>query len=223
MRTTIVSVYLSMFLLGVVLCPLYPASTTASISFDLDKLQFTELQGYDHITMGGCDLTDQAGHPQLPTFLYHLSLPPGAIIRDAAILGTVDEVLPGEYTPFPAQPPAILSMPGVSVPVPQFVEPLDQIYHSSDPYPRKIVKAVSSGNLGSSSIGAVIIHPLTYLPGNRNLVFHRRVEFEIVYDIEAPRQLGRLQGSHSGPELMDDMYTSLTGVSQSRFTSSKST
>jgi hypothetical protein len=210
----IVHVFLgTCFFLGVILNPLHSASTIASVSFDPDELYISGTQDYDHIFLKGCDLTDQVGSPQLPVYVYHLSLPPGVAIKDVKLINSMDELLSGTYTPFPAQPPAILGMHGKTVPIPRFVEPVEEVYGSDAFFPEKIIEVAASGHFGDSSIGAVLVYPVSFRPDEKKLIFHRSVEFQVEYEVSTPRSLQQPESPHAGSNLIHGMLSSLTGES----------
>jgi hypothetical protein len=187
------------------------AGLTNTVDFSRSELEITGVSGYDHIYMRGCDLTDQAGKPQLPVYIHHMSLPAGAVITDVVLVSTRDELLPGQFNPFPVQPPAILGIPGRTMPVPEFVEPDRSVYSSSAPYPGRIVEPASSGRLGDSTIGAVLIHPLTFRPDDGQLVFHSSIEFRVEYELSGYRMLQRSRVLAENQNLMREMQRALTG------------
>ncbi len=190
---------------------LHPATATQAKSFDSGKLHVSSLSGFDRLIMEGCDLTDRVGEPLLPVYIDHVALPSGATITSVRLIRTQDRILPGRYHPFPAQPPAVLGIPGRDVPVPRFVEPDVRIYGSSFPYPENVVEIAGSGQLGDYTIGSVLIHPLTYLPEKRELVFHERVDYEIEYEITGFREIGIERVSPEALSMESRIIRSLTG------------
>ena len=191
--------------------PLYSATTTATIRFDLENVSISHSAGYDRVIMEGCEVTDRVGEPQLPVFIHHRSLPSGATITAVELIHSQDEVLPGRYYPFPAQPPAILGIPGRDLPIPPFVSPDEEIYGSRNPYPGEIVEIAGSGHLGAASIGSVLIYPLTYIPDEGTLVLHRLVEYRIEYEITESQPVRRTRISPESDTMMGRMERSLTG------------
>ncbi len=187
------------------------AGTAATVSFSRGDLEILGVSGYDHIFLKGCDLTDQVGKPQLPVFIHHVALPEGAVITDVKVIETRDVLLPGRYNPYPVQPPAILGIPGRTMPLPEFVEPDRAVYASGAPYPVRIVEPAGSGRVGDATIGAVLVHPLTYRPDDGRLVFHDSVEFEVEYELSGYRMLRRNRVLPENQALMRDMQRALLG------------
>jgi hypothetical protein len=211
MRTPFFVVLLSALFLFSLEIPLHSSTIPGSLDFDIEGLAVSNASGYDHVFMRGCDLSDRVGEPALPVYLHHVSLPAGARLTGVRLLRTRDEVLAGTYLPFPAQPPAILAIPGKEVPAPRFVKPEPEVYGSRTPYPVRIVEVAGSGRLGSSSVGAVLVSPVSYLPGERKLVFHSRVDFEIEYEIAAPAGPGIPEKTGISGAALQRMYSALTG------------
>jgi hypothetical protein len=210
-RSLVLTALLSFLILHLSIPALHPATKTQTMSFDSGKLLVTSLSGYDRLIMEGCDLTDRVGEPLLPVYIDHVSLPSGATVTSVKLIRTRDRILPGRFHPFPVQPPAILGIPGRDIPAPGFVDPDARIYRSTSPYPEKVVEVAGAGYLGDSSIGSVLIYPITYLPGEGTLVFHERVDYEIEYEVTDFRAIGRVRVSPGTSSMENRIIHSLTG------------
>jgi hypothetical protein len=210
MRKTFLLFVITAVFLGSTPSSLISGFTTVTFSFDREELTVVGLRGYDHITYRGCDLSGDVGAPQLPVAIRHIALPEGAVITGARVVRTEEDVLPGTYHPFPAQPPALLGIPGRTVPVPRFTEPDETIYRSREAFPHAIVEPAGTGNLGSTTIGAVIVYPLRYQPASRKLILHTLIELEIKYERGARKPLDRRETSPGYPESTRSMAETLT-------------
>lgn len=144
-----------------------------SIFFSQSQLHFEKRDGYDVVTYGNLDLTAQPGAPQLPRQIIPIALPEGKELMSVRIKNIRSEILPDHYTIYPLQRPRILSVETID-----FTLPDSTIYHSNEPYPKEIATIVSSGYLCGQNMGAVIVHPLQYLPSMRKLRFISSLELE---------------------------------------------
>ncbi len=210
MRKTLLLFVITAVFLGFTPENLTSGITTVSLQFDREELEIIGSGGYDHICFAGCDLSDEVGAPQLPVAVRHVSLPAGAVITGARTTRTKDEVLPGSFHIFPVQPPAMLGIPGRTVPVPQFTEPDESIYRSRSTFPRAVVEPSGSGQIGTETVGAVIVYPLSYRPLSGELILHTVVEFEVRYEIGPKRPLDRRAPADDGPDIARRMAGTLT-------------
>ena len=95
---------------------------------------------YDLITVEGCGLTSDIGKPALPVKTMFVLIPADKEVEDVEIIASEPNILPGNYTIYPAQPPAMQDE------IPDFVEPDQEVYRSEVHVPEKIGEFVQTVN-----------------------------------------------------------------------------
>lgn len=161
-------------------CPtlLIGAQITQSVRFSPSDLSLSTLKGYDLVTMPGCELTNGDGEPQLPVQVIRVAIPPGARIESVEAVSAETDTLRGGYLVYPCQPPQPLSVSAVDI---RFAEPRQMIYNSPDLYPGRLVELTGVGHLAGQRIASLLIYPVQYIPAQRKLLVHRRIDFAIRY------------------------------------------
>ncbi|MBC8525917.1 MAG: hypothetical protein H8D22_03450, partial [Candidatus Cloacimonetes bacterium] len=147
-------------------------------TFEKENLKFEEIDEYDLITYKDFELSREIGSPQLPIKIVQLILPQNKEISAITIVVKESEYLDGEYSIYPAQPPQILSSQEDEI---EFVQPKEDIYSSSQAYPEDIIKIGKQGYFAGYNIGSLLIYPLQYIPAEKRVIFHSKIEIEISY------------------------------------------
>jgi hypothetical protein len=186
-----------------------PAHLDHTIEFDESELTIVERDGYDVVTLRGCDLSVDVGRPQLPVRPLTLALPPDARVERIEVLEARSSELLDRYYPIPAQHPRILPVPGLEIPQRPFVHPDPRVYGGSEPYPRAIVEFVSSGRLGDVTLVGLAVHPVQFVPSDDKLRFFRKMAIRVHYDVDDSE-------SRPSDELHEAVVRTLTGGGQPR-------
>lgn len=148
-----------------------------TFTFDNSRLKSSKISGYDVIRYGDLELSREIAAPQVPVKLVRLALPPGKRIASVRIEELDSEELEGRYRLFPTQAPQPLSRPEV-----EFIEPADRFYSSTDLFPSEVVQVAPRGYFSGYNIGALLVHPVQYLPAQQKLIFHSRIVIRIFYE-----------------------------------------
>jgi hypothetical protein len=157
---------------------------TRTFVFEKSKLKIDKIGGYDWVVYENCDYNLDIGAPRLPVCIVHLPLPPGQEIVEITVRSVASETMTGEYEVYPVQSPQISSNQTI-----RFVPPDQAVYSSAESYPGSIVEIAHRGYLTGYAVGAVLIHPVQYIPREKKLIFHSRMEVKITYaDISESRQ-----------------------------------
>ncbi len=173
-------------LLGSLFLLLLPAEgwagrVTKTIRFSQDELKLEKLNGFDRVSLAGCDITREVGKPQLPVKVIHFAIPPGEKFLGFKILSTKVEEIDEDFLIYPCQPPQLLKMPGRKELKIDFTPPDEVLYSSDEPYPSSIVEYAGTGSMGGQRIASFLVHPLQYLPSKKRLVFHQQIGVEIEF------------------------------------------
>ncbi|MFC1502512.1 C25 family cysteine peptidase, partial [bacterium] len=157
---------------------------TKTFIFKTSRLKIEKINGYDWITYDNLDHNLKVGAPHLPVRIVHLPLPPGQEITGITVRNVISETLTGEYELYPVQSPQISSNPTI-----RSVPPDQAVYTSAEPYPGSVVEIAHRGYLTGYSMGALLVHPVQYIPLEKKLLFHSSIEVVITYgDIAESRQ-----------------------------------
>jgi len=155
--------------------------------FVIERDDFTRVY-YKDGTIGG-----SPGEPQYPVISIHALLPPNSIPIDVRIENE-NWALLTTGTPFPAQPPAILSIgdPGI-------VAPDAGAYLSPGPCPQNPILAFSDGNMSGYSLAGICLAPLRWKPVTG--VAERLTSGELVIEFEPGSRIAPSRRSSHSNEL----------------------
>jgi len=148
------------------------------VTFNINDLAFSSLEGYDLVKLKGCKSTVEIGAPLLPRASFSLLIPQGSEVADIEVVSFDKEEIAGEYNIYPTQHP----QPFTKDKVFPFVEPDKDIYTASFPYPGKIVENPNTGSMGGYRLASLLVYPLQYIPAEKKLVFYSRIKFKITYE-----------------------------------------
>lgn len=154
-------------------------SIVKEFAFPAHSLKVNSVNGYDLVTLRGCDLTIQEiGKPIIPFVNLNVLIPPSAEITSIEILDSKQIEISGKYNIYPGQNPYPLSYQDERV----FVEPDREIYNLTTPYPGYLTKTILSGNKSGFRIGSFFLYPLQYIPQEGKLILNERIRIKINYE-----------------------------------------
>jgi len=170
------------FLIIIILLILLSYITAGTLEFDINfsknDLVFSKINEYDFIDINDGVSTTEPGEPDLPTVSFSFVIPPDSEVVNAKIVVEENEILPGIYNIYPKQPPIPFSM----LEPPPFIPPDENIYNSSDPFPRNILITISAGSKAGYRIGSVLIFPIQYIPSEKKLKLYTKLpEFQAIF------------------------------------------
>jgi len=149
------------------------------VTFDINDLSFTEIEGYDFVRLEGCKSTIvELGAPCLPKVSFSLLIPQGAEVIDIEIVSLDTEEIAGDYKVYPTQHP----QPFIKGRVFQFVEPDKDIYSQTILYPEKVIQSAHTGSMGGYKLASLLIYPIQYIPADKKLIFHSKIKFRVTYE-----------------------------------------
>jgi hypothetical protein len=143
--------------------------------FSQFDIGFGTLDEYDIVHMRGTQVMSDLGKPVLPAKTIGIAIPKGteAVRVEARSRSTV--VLPGSFYVLPGQPPQPIGTWDV-----QLTEKPDPVvYNSTSAYPEELTVFEHQSNLAGQQIVWVTIFPLQYVPRDRQLILHERVEVTV--------------------------------------------
>ncbi len=144
--------------------------------FSIDDLQFDTRMGFDVVELDEGKSLNEIGKPSVPFSRLMIALPEGMEATGVRIIGVEEEVIPGDYILFPAQPPYRV---GQQADESLFVQPDMHIYGSNEPFPLRLVELSGQADLAGQGMAAIQVFPLRYVPAEKKLMLVTSVEFVI--------------------------------------------
>ncbi len=124
------------------------------------------------------------GKPNLPSKIFSLAIPPGAIVRDVQFEAKNGVLLPGVYKVAPVELPRVI---GLEDPVRyerdqhQYEENYQSVYGQNAPYPASIGEVVGTGGYRKYNLVDVRITPFIYYPVTGKLMFTSDIAVTVSY------------------------------------------
>jgi hypothetical protein len=170
------------------------------VKFSLSDLSFRVEKGYTRISFKDDDLhIEELGKPFLPAKLVYHIIPPNAEVTKVRAISKSRIVLEDQYDIIPTQTPKSIKDEF------EWVEPDQETYASSKPYPNELVKYTGSGYLAGYKIASFLIYPLQYSPLNKELILHTKVEISIEYSRSVNTSIPVVRKSNKNQELFRNM------------------
>ena len=152
------------------------AQYEGQVDFDPADVNTTQTDGWDLITIDGCDMETDIGKPCLPIKHLHIAIPEDKAVASIEILAIQQQELTGTYNIMPTQPEQI---PGE--PEPDFVDPDPDIYNVNAQYPAEYIFSPTADFMTGVHITGVLYYPLTSNPVTQKLYLTTHLEYRLVY------------------------------------------
>lgn len=187
----------TLFTLGLLLLGWVGADALVSktFSFSTADLSFSQIEGYDLVSLPDCDYMGDVGKPALPVMMLGFAIPTNNRVTGFTISGEETEEVSGSYLIFPAQELARTD----GSPPPDFAPPDPSVYESSDPFPGILVELSNEGYFAGSKIATISIYPLQWIPpsGKLTLSTHFTITLELGLSEDWSQPVGiRTQDTH---------------------------
>jgi hypothetical protein len=143
-------------------------------------------EGYVLVTMEGLPQWSEPGLPVLPFKTARVLLPCGFDVERITVICGNKTILPGSYLVEPGQEAVPLSYEGsVNVTAPE-----PDVYDSSAPFPGKLYSGDTIQNKSGYRILLVNLHPVEYIPEQKQLFYYESLTIEITLRPAATAQGG---------------------------------
>jgi hypothetical protein len=146
-------------------------------NFSPGDIEIKSVQGYDYLTLKGCDNYQDPGKPCLPYKSLKFVIPASAIVTDVKVIGSSETWLEGSYLILPGQKPVPVSYPSIR----EFTEPDKSLYDSNEPYPKELLEKLPVGNMNGFRIAQMQIFPFEYLPKDRKIKLYESITISVSY------------------------------------------
>ena len=126
------------------------------------------------------------GKPDLPTRIFSIAIPPGAVFVDLNYDAGEGIVLPGSYYIKPVTPPEVNDVKNLKIQLKEekiFNENLEETYNSDIDYPASIVGFERTSGFRKYNLVDVRINPITYKPLSGRLTYYPDINVNINYEI----------------------------------------
>ncbi|MBD3367827.1 MAG: T9SS type A sorting domain-containing protein [Candidatus Eisenbacteria bacterium] len=145
-------------------------------------LTFSSADGYVVVRLEGADLVREPGLPELPVVPVTIALPGACDVLGVSVRSAETTELLRRARIRPAQPPAILPIPGRDVALPSFVAPDPSVYGTGSPWPENPVDFNGTGHFSGRTLVDLAVRPLQYIPSDGKLRLFTRLVLEIEYE-----------------------------------------
>lgn len=146
--------------------------------FGPQDFELSEQDGYVIATGQDMDFMSEPGMPQLPAMVARVVLPGRARVTGVSVSHSAWQVLRSNVTPFPVQPPVILSRLELGD---RMKAPDPAVYESSVPWPARPWSWVGTGVYHGDRVVEVILYPLRYVGVEKKLEFCTGFEVTVDY------------------------------------------
>jgi hypothetical protein len=126
------------------------------------------------------------GQPQLPTKIFSIAIPPGAIFTNLEYTTKKITTLPGQYTLHPCPPPQISDKTNNLLQCTQqqiYTTNYETTYNTNNPYPTSIVKYEGTSGFRKYNLINIRINPIVYHPQTKTLTYYEDITIHIQYII----------------------------------------
>jgi hypothetical protein len=156
---------------------------SSTISVGKYEIKSTDVMGSE-IFVEGFGRLLIPGKPDLPSKIFSIAIPPGAILKDFEFNSGESVVIDGNYYIKPVPIPILIGETE-----PEFYEQMQieynenyqQVYNSDDPYPSSTVELVGTGGYRKYNIVNFRVNPITYHPLSGTLIYHPEINIDISY------------------------------------------
>jgi len=156
------------------------AQYTGQLTFSSSEISFSQSDGWDVVTMAGCQLETQPGMPALPVKLINIVIPVNKKISGIEVLSIQQQELQGTYNLMPAQPGKVPDLPD-----PGFFPADASVYNTNAYHPASQLISSSAGFMAGVHISGLQLYPLQYNPVTKKLKLTTAISYKLVYADEA--------------------------------------
>jgi len=163
-----------------ILAPLFAGAGTIQYIFKFtpNDLSFDEYNGYDVVRIKDGVSNTEIGKPSIPFIVANFVIPSNAEVKNVEVVSKQTTEIPGIYNICPVQKPRPFS---IQEDIP-FVEPLPEVYNSSNPFPEKDVISFPSGSMSGYRIAGIFLNPIKYIPAEKKLILTTEITININYE-----------------------------------------
>jgi len=128
------------------------------------------------------------GKPNLPSRIFSLAIPPGAVVRDVQWEANTMQVLSGMYQIAPCPLPRVIGSENSVIyqnDLYQYTENYKSVYEQENPYPLSIGEVVGTGGYRKYNLVDVRITPCVYYPPSGRMILYNDITVTVTYTFPA--------------------------------------
>lgn len=156
------------------------AQYTGQLTFSSSEISFTQSDGWDVVTMAGCQMETQPGMPALPVKFLNIVIPVNKKVSGIEVLSIQQQELPATYNLMPTQPGKVPDLPD-----PGFFPADPSVYNTNANYPANQLISSGAGFRAGVHISGLQLYPVQYNPVTKKLKLTTAITFKLVYADEA--------------------------------------
>ena len=157
---------------------------TISITIPIGKIHHEKTQNIDEISIDNFGKLLIPEKPSLPTRIFSIAIPPGAVFTDLHYTLGQKINLPGTYTIKPAPQPQIQNTKNPALQKLQeqdYTKNYGTTYTSTTPFPPSIVEFEQTAGFRHYNLIDVRINPITYIQQTGKLTYYPEITLHIQY------------------------------------------
>ncbi|MFH2002706.1 MAG: C25 family cysteine peptidase, partial [Planctomycetota bacterium] len=157
---------------------------SVTVTIPAGVYEFEEEGNSLRLMMEGFGRLPDVGKPFLPSKIFSIAIPPGAVVTDLTFHAEKETFLSGEYTMAPVPLPRVLGEENPALyqrDLAQYEANHDAVYSSSEPYPAAMGEFVSQAFYRRYNVAEVRVSPFTWLPHTKRLIFRPEIEVCVHY------------------------------------------
>ncbi|MCX6661620.1 MAG: C25 family cysteine peptidase [Euryarchaeota archaeon] len=157
---------------------------TITVTIPVGSYQIIEeKQGYD-VTIENFGRLLTPGKPNLPSKIFSIAIPPGAIVQDITFEAKNSIILSGEYKISPNVLSRVIGPEDSAVSAhdqQQYEQNYKSVYGQDNPYPQSIGEVIGTGGYRKYNLVDVRINPIIYYPLSGKLLYNPDITVIIQY------------------------------------------
>ncbi|MCK5636635.1 MAG: hypothetical protein KAH91_04370, partial [Thermoplasmatales archaeon] len=126
------------------------------------------------------------GKPNIPSKIFAIAIPPGAVVTDVSYETGEEIVLPGSYNILPCELPQVIGQEDTVVREKEeqfYLSNYESVYKSDDAYPESTVEFVRPAGFRKYNIADVRVTPFSYKPISGKLTYYTDISVTVNYKI----------------------------------------
>lgn len=160
------------------------ATGTLSVTVPTGSYQIIEERQGNKVTLENFGRLLIPGKPNLPSKIFSIAIPPGAIVQDVTFEAKTITVLPGTHKIAPNVLPRVIGAENSVIrerDLQQYEENLLSVYSQDNPYPESIGEVIGTGGYRKYNLVDVRITPVIYYPLSGKLIYHQDIVVQVHY------------------------------------------
>lgn len=157
---------------------------TVTVNIPVDDYEITTLGQSHEIHIEGYGRLLIPGKPNLPSKIFSVAIPPGAVVTDVQFQATDSVILPGVYQISPCVLPRMIGSEDpvlYAADLERYEQNHRSVYEQDGAYPAVIGEVIGTGGYRKYNLVDVRINPVTYYPLSGKLMYSSDITVTIHY------------------------------------------